>query len=470
MMRSLRVKLLAVCMAVVLIPVVFLNRQALAFFDQFTRAVWQEEMRHIAQVTGRVCLEWQDADPLVVVDVLRRAQQDTDIRLRWLGPDGRLKFDSDQVAPDAVGFSWADQPEVKAALGGAYHARWWLTEDRDFMYYQIAQPVKLEDEVVGVLHATRHTGPIMRAIKRMINDQRRTTLLALGLAATASIGFAYTLTRRLRRLSRVAHAHARGETTEPFHAGGRDEIADLSASFDHLTAELARRNRYNREFMSTVVHELRSPLTAIRGAAELLQQGAGEKPESRAKFVDNIGHQAERLIRLVGELSELTRVDTGGDEDHPRAPGDLRAALSAMLDRAEPAFAGPDRARLARDLGDAPLTVRFNAARIEQVVVNLLENAFRYTPADGTVTVHLRPVDGWAELVVADTGVGIDPADLPHVFNRFFTTEPRDTRRAHGSGIGLAIARSIVEQHGGEIRAESEPGRGARLVVRLPRA
>ena len=467
---SLRWKLMLVCMTVVFIPVYFLQRSALETFDSFTRRVWEQEMVHVAKLAGRICLELEGSDPAVLADILRRTEEDTEIRLRWIGTDGRVLADSRPQPVDETTPNRLPGAEVRSALAGTYAATWELTPDRRFMYYYAAQPLLVEGQVAGVMHASRHTGPIMRAIVRMLNHQRAATVLALALAAAASFVFAQTLTRRLRRLAGVARARANGEPAEAFHTGGHDEIADLSRAFDQLTDALARRNLYNRDFIATVLHELRNPLTGIRGAAELLQQGADAKPAAREKFLANIRHQADRLIRMVGELNELTRVDTGSDEEHPRVAGDVRQALTRILDRAETTFDTADKVRTVRDLGDLPILVRFNEERLEQVLLNLLDNAYRYTPPGGEVRVRLIPREGRAVLSVEDTGPGIAPDILPRIFERFYTTEPRDPRREHGSGIGLAIVHAIVAQHGGTVRAESEPGRGARFLVSLPMA
>jgi signal transduction histidine kinase len=459
---SLRWKLMMVSMTVVFIPVYLLNRQALRTLDRFTSKVWEDEMAHTSRVIGRVCVEWADQNPEVVLDLMRRTQEDTHIRLRWITPDGKVRFDSDTSVTNETSSIWAPGPEVAVAMTGKYKARWATTPDHQLNYYYTAQPVLVEGQVVGVVHATRHTNPIVIQVMRMLNHQRKATWIAVGSAAAISALLAWTLTRRLRRLTASAAAHSRGENHGRFALAGNDEIAELSRSFDHLTESLAARNRYNRDFVATTLHELRTPITAIRGAADLLQGSAGEKPDAREKFLGHIRHHADRLGRLVGELGELTRVDTGSDEDYPRTEGDLHAALERIVDRAETAFAAP-RARLLRDWEPEPLVARFNEERIEQALLNLLDNAFRYTPATGTVTISLRSTGQGVEIMVEDTGRGIAANDLPHIFDRFFTTEAPDPGREYGTGIGLAVARAIARQHGGDIRAESEPGRGTRM-------
>jgi signal transduction histidine kinase len=466
---SLRLRLALLTMVIVFIPVYLLNRQARETFDAFTRRVWEEEMIHVAKITGRLCAGPQGQDAAFLRDLLRRAELDTGIRLRWIGPDGQVRVDSlPEAESDEVARQWRPGPEVATALGGRYQARWELTPDRSYTWYHCAQPILIEGQVVGVMHASRHTGPIMRAILRMLARQRATTALAVALAAGASLALALTITRRLRRLTAAVGAMARGEAGGPVPAGGGDEVAELSRGFNHLRDELARRNRYNRDFFAVVLHELQSPLTAIRGAAAVLRDGADARPGARETFLANIEHQAGRLTRLVGELNELNRLETGGEEELPRVRADLAAAVAGMLDRAAPAYAG--RATLRGELGHAPVEALIHAESLEQVLVNLLDNAFRHAPADGTVTVRLLPADGSVELVVEDSGPGISPCDLPRVFEPFFTTARKHARENHRRGLGLAIARAIVTRHAGTIRAEHRPEGGARFTVTLPRS
>jgi signal transduction histidine kinase len=236
-----------------------------------------------------------------------------------------------------------------------------------------------------------------------------------------------------------------------------------------LAAEIDKRNQYNRDFISTVMHELKMPLTAIKGASELLEQGAAEKPEARRKFISNIRFEAERMIRMVAELAELTKLDIEVLRGQKETV-DYVAFVREVAERIEPTFEQRHAAfRVA--LPDKKLPVRIVPGRIEQVISNLVENAFRYTPVTGAVELIVEEGPDRAVITrVCDTGCGIPAANLHKVFDRFFTTEPKNKAKDYGSGLGLAIARSIVENHGGTIGVESVPGQGARFSFRLPAA
>jgi signal transduction histidine kinase len=234
-----------------------------------------------------------------------------------------------------------------------------------------------------------------------------------------------------------------------------------------MATEIEQRNRYNRDFITTVTHELRTPVTAIKGAAEVLQQGAAEKEETRNKFLSNICYQSDRLTRMVGELRELTKLDIENLRGQKKKV-DYCQSVKDILERLMPTF-DQEHAAFHSSIANEVAMTMIVAGRIEQVISNLLENAFRYTPVSGKVELSVSRQDDQAVLTsITDTGSGIPPADLERVFDRFYTTEPKDVPREYGSGLGLAIAKSIIENHQGRIWVESSPGNGSRFSFILP--
>jgi two-component system sensor histidine kinase ChvG len=470
-MRTIRWKLILMSLLIVFIPIYFINRYALLFFDRFTRSALESDLKHYAFIVGEqykmLLADGAAANAERFQSAVQSYGQEIQSRMQIVDTNGLVLFDSD---PETEGRAVATRPEIRAALSGAYSARCRLTEDRQFMFYYIACPIKdARKNVVGVAYVVRHTGPIIRALQQMIGNQRLATALALLLAAVAAALLAQTLTRRLRRLTKATKAFAAGAPALDAPARGADEIAELGRAVAQMAEEIRARNAYNRDFMSATMHELRTPLTAIKGAVELLEQGAAQRPDAARKFLGNIRHQTERMIRMSAELLQLTRLDA----EIPRARKDVvdyGRFVREAAERLQPTFA-PVHAAFAMDVPDTEFRVALVPDRIEQVLANLLENAFRYTPPDGRVDLVVRPgPDRTVLTTVADTGCGISAANLPKVFDRFFTTEAKDGSAAHGSGLGLAIARSIVEGHRGRIEAQSEPGHGARFTFALPLA
>lgn len=469
-MKSLRSKLMLMAMVAVFVPLYLINRYGVSEFDRFTRGAWEDQLIDVAVMVGELYRCTQDdpqggtaLKPATFLTLCDTFSLETDARIRVLSGKGVAIYDS---ARHDEGADLSARPEVAEALLGQYDASWELTEDKSYVFYHCAQPVLSDRGVMGAVLVSRHTGPIVGAILRMYQRQRATTVMALVFSALAAALLSWSMTRRLRRLTRAASGFAHGEASLPVPVQGRDEIGELAATFNHMAGEIEKRDAYNRDFVATTFHELRTPVTAIKGAAEVLEQGAAEKPEARARFIANIRYQSERLVRLIGELNELTRVDMDTPKG-ARERADYTVVLRGILEGLEPAFE-EDRAILEVDLPDEPLPVQVHAGQLEQVVANLLENAFRYTPSDGSVRVAVRREGEQVVTRVADTGSGIAASNMDRVFDRFFTTEPKDAYRGYGSGLGLAIARRIIENHHGTMRVESREGQGTEFSFTLP--
>ena len=472
-MNSIRWKLIAAFLLVVFIPAYLLHRYALDFFDHYTRTALEKEMVAYAFIAGEqyktmvlaASDEEQSGAQLIFEDLLAICGPEIQTRIRILSPEGIVLFDSHDDS--TVGKDFSDRPEVVKGLTGRYGARSALTDDRKFLYYYVALPIIDDDgTILALAYVSRHTGPIIRALAEMQSRQRRAMIIAVVVALLTAVILAVTITRRLRRLTSAAREFARGAGPLKMEVGGKDEIGELARSVTTMAEEIERRNRYNRDFLSETMHELKAPLTAIKGAVEILELGAAEKPDSRRKFLANIRYDTGRLIRLVEELTELTRLDVdvlSGRKESIDYCVFLRGLVERVRARREensPAFAS--------SIPDASFTVTILPGRIEQVINNLLENAFRYTPPGGTVELSVRKGEDWTVITtVRDTGPGIAESNRERVFDRFFTTEPRDREKPYGSGLGLAIARSIIENHGGRIRVESEPGAGASFSFTL---
>ena len=229
--------------------------------------------------------------------------------------------------------------------------------------------------------------------------------------------------------------------------------------------ELRRLERARRELTANVSHELRTPLTSIKGFAETLLAGAVRDESTARHFLEIIDNEANRLVKLVDDLLDLSRLESKrislelGQVDVGRLVEDTVARLRPL--------AG------ARDVALQPAAQDVVAIadrdRVAQILTNLLENAIKFTPDDGRIAVGWRAANGEVEVSVADTGAGIAAVDLPHVFERFYKADRARAATSGGSGLGLAITKHIVEAHGGRIRVSSEPGRGTTFTFTLPR-
>jgi PAS domain S-box-containing protein len=307
-----------------------------------------------------------------------------------------------------------------------------------------------------------------------------------GLALTAS-EYHETVRRQLREKDPRPYeieAVRRDGTRFPVEIIGKDVVyqgrpARVSAFRDiserkqleqHLrwqNERLQELDRLKSAFVGSVSHELRTPLTAIKGYAEFLEDGiGGELPAPQQTFVGEILQGAARLERLVDDLLDFARMESG-DFKLVLAESDLVAKVRAIAHAFKPqALEGA--ITLSLDVPDAPVPLRMDAGRIEQVLNNLVGNALKFTPPGGRVTVTVRPGAEAVRVEVADTGDGIAPDHLPHLFDRFYQVDNTSTRQVGGTGLGLTISKALVEAHGGTIGVESTPGRGSTFWFTLP--
>jgi signal transduction histidine kinase len=328
---------------------------------------------------------------------------------------------------------------------------------------------QVEAEVEALQQATY--ARVARAQAEVARLERRTwngvivalaTAVVLALLATAVI--ALRITRSLRRLSVATTAVAAGSFREPIPVGGRDEVAVLARSFNAMADRLHKHDELKDELFATLSHELRSPITSVREAAHLLADGVpGPLTAKQARLVDIIRRSTDRLLRLVNQILDVSRL-RAGVLPLEFVPLDLDWLVARAVEELRPQ-ADEARVTLVRERVGSRFTVQGDEDRLVQVVVNLLANAVRFTPVGGRVTVRLVDAGPECEIQVEDTGVGIPAAELPHIFESY--------RQAHpgkgGTGLGLAIVRGLVQAHGGRVTAESQEGKGSRFTVLLPR-
>jgi two-component system, OmpR family, sensor kinase len=242
------------------------------------------------------------------------------------------------------------------------------------------------------------------------------------------------------------------------HDGPPDELGQLTATFNAMFERLERLFLSQRRFVADVSHELRTPLTTIQGNLDLLKRFGTD-----ATSLEAMDSEVKRMTRLVGDLLMLAQADSG------RLPLlETRVELSALvLEVYQQAQVLAKEIDLKLGAVDA-VQVKGDPDRLKQLVLNLATNALKYTPAGGQVTISLQNQAGYAFVQVSDTGIGIPPEDLEHIFDRFYRVDKARSRQMGGTGLGLSIARWIAEAHGGKIWAESEIGQGSTFIVQLP--
>lgn len=319
---------------------------------------------------------------------------------------------------------------------------------------------ELGDATVGVVLARQ--APIDLGLPRGLLVVAL-ALVAAGAALAARL-LAGGITRRLDSVADAARSLSEGDHGVRVSEDGDDELATVGAAFNQMAASLEDARERERRFLLSVGHDLRTPLTTITGYAEALED-TPDDPEEVSRIAGVLTVESTRLRRLIEDVMLLARLEASEFTLRPE-PVDVAAHVQGLL---EP-FA--DRARQVGVRLEAELepvgTRRVDPDRLGQILANLVENALRYTPERGTVTVEVRAAGDDLRLSVSDTGPGIEPEDLPHIFDRFYVARRYRGVRPEGSGLGLSIVRTLAETMGGRAEASSEPGAGTTITVHLP--
>jgi two-component system sensor histidine kinase ChvG len=344
--------------------------------------------------------------------------------------------------------------EVRAALAGQPGSYARMRERAPGVFLFITEPIRRKGAVVGVVYAVRSTRPVLVELYRIRSGLVRVLGGAFFFTALVTMLLSLSISRPLGRLSRAAKRVAAGEPDVTIPVSGGGEIAELGASFASMKERLDARLRYISEFAADVAHEFKSPLTSIRGAAELLGEGAADDPEARVRFLRNIELDVARLDRLVSRLLELSRIEASSEV---MTLLDLEALLTRVAARA-----GAGEPAVVLRYGAPARFVRAREADLETAFRNLVDNAARFTPPGAAVEIDVSGDALALRVAVRDHGPGIAPTILPRIFDRFFTTDAdRD-----GTGLGLSIVKSVIEAHRGSI--EVACSEGTTFTVTLP--
>jgi two-component system, OmpR family, sensor histidine kinase ChvG len=469
-----RYRLLLINVLIVAVPL--LGVGFARFYEREMLRGLEDDMIHQGQLLREVLLD----DPIgprlsARSSMLARAARDTRTRIRLLGPTGELLSDSHFKGPpegpekSPPHFLSRELPpqsqpttqsvidvskrsEVQRALKGKYGAATRTWENQVLVYLFSAIPIERDGVVLGVVYVTRSTIPVQVAMYTL-----RTTLfwiLGLSVFATAilTLFLAATISRPLSQLTQIAQRIAKTGRREPVSIQRRDEIGQLARAFDGMAEKLEGGARYVRDLSADISHEFKSPLTSIRGATELLLDGAMDDPTARERFLQNILGDSKRLDRLVSRLLELSRVEA---DSAPEERFDYRELLRQTAARYPHCV-------LAYEAKQSRLTAR--RPHLSSVLINLLDNAQSHATPNTTVTITVREVPGALKTSIHNYGTVISATNIHKIWQRFFTTRSQQS----GSGLGLNIVATIIKAHGGEVSAESSAEHGTTFSFTLP--
>jgi signal transduction histidine kinase len=288
-------------------------------------------------------------------------------------------------------------------------------------------------------------------------------LLAVGIALLLTFFLSRRILAPVKALTAAARQFGKGDFSQRVDFRGKGEVNELAQSFNSMADNLERNERLRRNMVADIAHELRTPLSNLRGYLEAIVDGV-VKPDDDA--IRSLNEEASSLSRLVDDLQEVSLADAG-EIKLIIQPEEISRLIHEVVIALQPKATGRGLTIAAKLPAGLPL-LNIDSHRIKQVLHNLLENAIAHTDRGGSITVTAREQDNHVFVSVADTGEGIPEKDLPLIFERFYRVDKSRARATGGSGLGLTIARRLVEAHGGTIEVQSQPGRGSIFTFAIP--
>ncbi len=397
------------------------------------------------------------------------------IYVQAVNPQGIVRRTSSNLGGETL-------PELPDAIAAALQGQtvWRDVHTPDAHLRILSKPLVLGGETIGVLQVGTSLNSIDRTLHRLL------AILGVGgivaIILSAGLGF-FLADRALGPIDRITQTALEITRTEDLsrriqQVGPQDEVGRLATTFNEMLERIERLFRTQKRFIADVSHELRTPLTVIRGNLDLLRRaskvseqgfsdvasGDGRRQEMLEESLAAMEREADRMARLINDLLLLAQADAGVQLRH-----ELVEIDSLLLEVYRQGQALADGVNLRLTTQDRAV-VTGDPDRLKQLLLNLVDNALKYTPAGGRVSLGLARENGWVRIDIADTGVGIPAEDLPHIFERFYRVDKARSRKHGGTGLGLSIARWIADVHGGHIDVESEVGEGTTFTVWLPEA
>ncbi|HEY1013591.1 MAG TPA: ATP-binding protein [Herpetosiphonaceae bacterium] len=375
------------------------------------------------------------------------------------GPPGPRYYRDKQPAP----FALADGERRVLMASGTYRPGQILSED----ICALGAKIVVDSQTVGYVLTPQREGfrstEDEQYLARTDSALKTATLIVLAIALFFGVALTRVIIRPLRELTAASQQIASGNLQQSVPVRSRDEIGVLAAQFNRMSADLARATQLRQQMTADIAHDLRTPLTVLSGYLESLRDEV-LKP-TPARFA-TLYDETQILLRLVEDLHTLSQADAGELtlSRRPVEPQQLLAHVGAIYHHA----AEQQDVRLEIESEDDAPAITVDWQQMIRVLGNLTSNALRYTPPGGTVRLTHRTTPAATQLLVSDTGCGIEPEHLPNVFERFYRADSSRHTATGGSGLGLAIVRSIIQLHGGTIAVESAPGKGTTFVITLP--
>jgi signal transduction histidine kinase len=482
MFTSLRARLIVSYIIIILICLVLVGLASIFLLSRFqARLVFSGLVDAAVPTAFRVySLLQRDLTPVEIVKLLEEQAEKQEIRILLLTPRG-------QVLADTQGDWTGKQARValdeipKDPRTSYVHGRLTTPSGDTQLYVALqATPPRTAAEsgesrlpVFVALLASPRRG-LRTVLKDIASRFLQVGLVTLVISIILALLIARSIAKPLQRMTTATEEIARGNYDQTLGITSPDEVGRLAASFNTMAREVKTSRQAQRDFVANVSHELKTPLTSIQGFSQAVLDGTADDEVNRRRAVEIISGEANRMSRLVDELLDLARLESG-QVKMLREPVDLAKVLQACVEK----FALQAREGNVELVLDAPALplVTGDKDLLAQVFTNLLANALKHTPPAGQVTVKAQEVTqktrkkpdstSAVEITVTDTGAGIPPEDLEHIFERFYQVDKSRAGKDRGIGLGLTIAKQIVEAHGGTINVESVRDLGTKFTLSL---
>ena len=397
-------------------------------------------------------------------ELLQSAALEVDGRIQLIDRDGKVQLDTFALTEGTRTTS----PEAAEVLRGESTHAFAIRADNaqaEAAAY-CAAAVVADGQMIGAVLVITPVTELQSAI-RTVEEQLAGVFLAVaGAALTAALIFAFTLTQPIKALTSTIRRMGRGDLAARVRVRASGEMQELADSYNAMAQQIENFDRSRSQFVQNASHELKTPLATMKLLLENMLYDPDMPGEIRQEFMQDMDHEIDRLSGIITDLLTLTQMDSQPHAALRLGPVDLSALVEDTLHTLEIAA---DQQQVTLQAEVAPqLTLLADESKLSQVVYNLIDNAVKYTSAGGTVTVRLALQGKEAVLTVQDTGIGIPPEDLPHIFDRFYRVDKARSRQSGGTGLGLSIVRQMVQLHGGAIHVDSAPEKGSVFTVTLP--
>jgi len=407
-----------------------------------------------------------------IQDKVRALAGKLDLRITVVDEFGLVLGDSEE---DPVSMeNHADRVEIARALKAGFGQSTHFSDTLGYNMKYVAVHIGDDGETLGVVRFALPLSEVQLQIRVIHRVVLLGAIVTIIIALTIAYYVSRSITSPIRRMQRAAERIARGDFDSRVEIKSKDELGQLAKSLNAMAdvlqqqiEDLKKMDIVRTDFVANVSHELKTPLTLIKGYIETLEGRALDDKEKSRKFIVIIKENADRLENIINDLLSLSEMELSRD-----CLNKAQFDLKGLIDDIALGFGHSLEAKgitFNVDVQGEDFTIEADSDRIEHVFVNLIDNAIKYTEGGGRIDISIREDAEGATVIVEDNGIGIPPEHIDRVFERFYRVDKARSRQLGGTGLGLGIAKHIVAAHNGKIRIESQPGKGTKLFVTLPR-